>query len=169
LLCGFYFQVLLATLLVNPPLVVEVELLFIAGALSPMGGGVEFSIGYSTSSWVLNTWFFVVATHHLGGVASIYISGNLVVTGTHNSAVVIADSPNLIVGNWISFDRPFKGIIDSLLLLDKALTGVDVGLLYDTTHWPMPLCLEIHQLLSLLRHQPNSSMENLLHNHLHNF
>jgi hypothetical protein len=110
-----------------------------------------------------------VATHHLGGVASIYISGNLVVTGTHNSAVVIADSPNLIVGNWISFDRPFKGIIDSLLLLDKALTGVDVGLLYDTTHWPMPLCLEIHQLLSLLRHQPNSPMENLHHNHLHNF
>jgi hypothetical protein len=116
-----------------------VELIFTSGpklSFYLMGNtGTDFNIGYPTSNFALNQWYFIVATHNgVGGPMAIYKDGVKVVTGTHNQPT-ITDAANLIMGNWNNLNRPFNGNIDSALFLNQPLTDNDVTLLYERTRY----------------------------------
>ncbi len=64
-----------------------------------------------------------------------YINGELDVTHTLTTALVGDLGPGQI-GNWDSGERPFDGLMDELVIFDRALSATEVKMLVETTGQP---------------------------------
>lgn len=94
------------------------------------GSTIDFNLGVNGGSCPLNTWCHIVATRDSSNDLTLYLDGQVIDTG--NSVANV--DPN---GNWeLGFrkgnptNQYLNGIVDEVLVYDKALTSDQVEALY---------------------------------------
>jgi len=92
------------------------------------------SIVMSYTDRILNTnWHHVAATYD-GSLMKIYLDGILMISGS-NSGNLQSSVSDVYIGNQNTIN-PFKGIMDEVLMYNRALTEAEINQLYATTPNP---------------------------------
>jgi regulation of enolase protein 1 (concanavalin A-like superfamily) len=105
------------------------------------GSDQKFLVKYnSINDLTLNQWHQVVGTWN-GGVASIYIDGQLKSSANTGTYTIAHDSTPLALGTEVTSgakDVWFKGIIDEAMVYNRALSAQEISALYSTSLKPTP-------------------------------
>jgi hypothetical protein len=88
----------------------------------------------ATYSWSQNNWYHIAYVVNSTSY-NIYVNGNLVGSGTYNTATpLLYDSTHNLKIGWSGYTGEyFIGIIDEVMIYDRALSATEVTTLYTTT------------------------------------
>jgi len=97
----------------------------------------EFAIRTSGNKWVksitapeINKWYFVVGTYN-GQSLNIYVNGVLEGSVSHTGQLTQSNAP-INIGRRTSNDRYFNGLIDEVMVYDRALNQQEISWLYES-------------------------------------
>ena len=86
----------------------------------------------SSYTFPLATWIHVAWTIAAGGKAILYVNGNNVAQSGAGVPNALVDMPNVDVAAADSFQWPFKGFMNDVLIYSRVLTANEVTTLYQS-------------------------------------